>query len=64
MKQNDTILKHMRERGSITTMIAFKRYGITRLSARILELSRSHLINGVAVHRKGKRYKAYSLVEA
>lgn len=32
------ILDHLKEHGSITSMEAFKCYGITRLSARIKEL--------------------------
>lgn len=38
MTQAQKILKHMRERGGITSMEAFKMYGITRLSARICDL--------------------------
>lgn len=32
------LLKHFDDNGSITSMEAFSKYGITRLSARILEL--------------------------
>lgn len=38
MTQCETVMKHMRERGGITTKEAYERYGITRLGARIYEL--------------------------
>ena len=61
--QNDAVLRHLRNCGSISTMLAFKRYCITRLPARILELKKKHCINDVWVSRGGKRFKAWSLVE-
>ena len=65
MSQNDTVLSHLRTRGSITTFIAFKRYQITRLAARIGQLERKgHLINHTPISRRGKQYVSYSLVEA
>lgn len=36
--QNDKVLRHMNDNGSITTMEAFTEYGITRLPARIADL--------------------------
>lgn len=36
--QNYKILKHLLEKGSITTFDAFSKYGITRLSGRIFDL--------------------------
>lgn len=66
MSQNETILNHMRTRGSITTWIAIKRYRITRLARVIGELEappyRKRIIH-TPIARKGKRYTAYSLVE-
>lgn len=60
--QNAAILKHLQSRGSITTYTAFKRYGVTRLPARIPELERQgHEISNVWVKRNGKRFKAWSL---
>ena len=38
MNQNDLVLRHLKRFGKITTMTAFNRYGITRLSGRIFEL--------------------------
>lgn len=43
MTQAEKILKHLRERGSITSMEAFQMYGITRLSARICDLRRQEV---------------------
>lgn len=62
--QKSQVLNHMRMHGSITTMIAFKRYGICRLSERIRELeAEAHLINHTRITRGGKSFVAYSLVE-
>lgn len=37
--QNEQVLKHLKNhKNGITAMIAFERYGITRLSGRIFEL--------------------------
>lgn len=38
MTQNEMILKHLKEKGSITTLEAFNLYGVTRLPARIYDL--------------------------
>ena len=38
MTQNEKILRHLQDFGSITTMEAFPEYGCTRLSARIKDL--------------------------
>lgn len=38
MTQNERILRHMQDFGSITSMEAFTEYGCTRLSARIKDL--------------------------
>lgn len=38
MTQNEKILRHLRDYGSITSMEAFTEYGCTRLSARIKDL--------------------------
>lgn len=65
--QNETVLNHLRKYGSITTWIAIKRYKITRVGARIHDLERPpyrKTINHTLINRKGKRYTAYSLVEA
>lgn len=36
--QNDRILRHLKDFGSITTWEAIQEYGITRLSARIFDI--------------------------
>lgn len=36
--QNDKVLRHMQDNGSISSLEAFTEYGITRLSARIADL--------------------------
>lgn len=38
MSKTDAVMNHLRERGSITSMEAFKAYGVTRLSAIIFNL--------------------------
>lgn len=38
MTQNEKVLRHMQDFGSITSMDAFTEYGCTRLSARIKDL--------------------------
>lgn len=61
--QTDTVLRHMMERGEITSLQAFRKYNITRLAAVI------HIIKtaGIPVESEmresdnGKRYKAYWL---
>ena len=52
MTQEQKILKHLCERGGITSMEAFQMYGITRLSARICDLRRQ----GVQIYNQ--RHKA------
>lgn len=62
--QKQQVLRHLRQFGSITTFIAFKRYSITRLSERVRELERDgHLINHQRITRNGRTYTVYSLVE-
>ena len=64
--QAQTVLRHLYERGSITSMEAFHRYGITRLAVSIFELRRA----GVAIEttiveaESGKRYGEYRLEES
>jgi DNA-binding HxlR family transcriptional regulator len=64
MTQKQKILRHMREHGQITTLIASHQYLCFRLSERIRELERDgHLIHRESVQQNGKRYIAYSLIE-
>lgn len=53
--QNYKILKHLLDKGSITTFDAFSRYGITRLSGRIYDLKELGVkIDSTIVYRKVK----------
>lgn len=62
--QKQLVLNHLRTRGSITTLIATRRYLCFRLSERIRELERDgYVINHTPVEKNGRRYMAYSLVE-
>jgi hypothetical protein len=62
--QKQMVLNHLRKRGSITTLIATKRYLCFRLLERIRELERDgFVINHTPVEKNGRRYMAYSLVE-
>lgn len=62
--QKAQVLAHMRKYGHITTLIAFRRYDICRLSERIRELEEDgHHINKPRTTRNGKTYSVYSLVE-
>lgn len=38
ISQNQQILRHLRKYNGITTLVAFRLYGITRLASRISEL--------------------------
>ena len=65
--QKSTILKHLKKSGSITTMTAFSKYGITRLSEYI-RILRSEKHNIPPVEWKtnpttGNRYGVYKLVK-
>lgn len=69
MTQNQMILEHMREAGSITPGVAVEEYGCFRLSARIAELrEKGYPIQTemeVRKNRYGKktRYARYRLEE-
>ena len=63
--QNQTVLDHLKEYGSITSMVAFERYRITRLSGRILELRRRghNIITVLKDTNTGSKYAEYVLKE-
>lgn len=48
MSQNDLIYAHLLEHGTITSLEAVRRYGITRLAARISDLKRK----GIEIHTR------------
>ncbi len=67
MTQCNRILDHLQRNGSITTMEAYERYGITRLSGRIWDLRHAgHRITSVTtegVNRYGEpvRFTTYRM---
>ena len=69
MTQCNRMLDHLQRNGSITTMEAYERYGITRLSGRIWDLRKAgHAITSTTtegVNRYGEktRYTNYKLEE-
>ena len=46
--QSDIVVRHMNTHGSITTIEAFEKYGITRLAARIHDIQ----AEGIPIERK------------
>ena len=69
MTQNERILRHLRNRGSITSIEALQDYGIMRLASRISDLKRDgHAIRREMVGGKNRygeptSYARYTLLE-
>lgn len=65
MTQNEMLLHHMRVHGSVTTMEAFSKYGVTRLSARIWELRKAGhtIVRMMEKNDNGKTYARFFLRE-
>lgn len=64
LTQKQLVLRHMRQHGYITTLIACDKYRCFRLSERIRELeSDGYVIHHLPIKIRGKRYMAYSLFE-
>ena len=69
MTQNEKVLKHIRDVGSITSRDAFELYGITRLSARIKNLrDEGHRIMSIQENSRNRdgipvHYTRYILAE-
>lgn len=60
--QCQTILKHIRKFGSITSWEGIKRYGITRVGARYWDLKEAgYPIKSELVRQRGKKFSRYSL---
>lgn len=59
--QEDIVLHHMKEYGSITSVQAFEKYSITRLAAVIFNLRREGWDIAMVreISRSGKRYGRY-----
>ena len=61
MTQTTEILKHLQRNGSITPMIALRRYGCYRLAARINDLrAKGHGIETNLIERNHKRFAMYT----
>ena len=69
MTQNERILRHLRDNGSITPLDALSEYGIMRLASRISDLrSRGYdisreMVQGRNRYGEATRYARYTLAE-
>ena len=64
MAQTSKVLEHIKRCGSITSMEAFRQYGITRLSGRIFDLRRAGYPISMTYENNGDaRYGVYRLEE-
>jgi hypothetical protein len=62
LSQSQQILDHLRMNGSITPLVAMRKYGCLRLGARIYDLKREgHPISMSIIERNGKHYAEYKL---
>lgn len=67
MTQHDRIIEYMVENGSITSMEAFSKLGITKLSTRISELIRrgvpieKKMVSGINRYGVTTKYARYKL---
>lgn len=52
--QKQVVLRHLMENGSITSMDAFREYGVTRLAAIIFELRKTYPIKTVMCTTKNR----------
>ncbi len=60
--QNAQVLKHLKSGLSLTSLQAFRMFGIMRLAARINDLkNKGHDIESKPVEHSGKRVALYSL---
>ncbi len=70
MTQNQKVLRHLREQGGITPVIAMSEYGIMRLASRIADLRRmgydihGELVEGVNRYGEKTHYSMYFLWES
>lgn len=69
MTQNERILRHLRDRGSITAIEAMQDYGVMRLASRVSDLKRSghtihrEMIGGKNRYGEPTSYARYTLLE-
>lgn len=64
--QNEIIMRHMLQLGSITSWVAIQEYRITRLAARIADLKRQGFVFWTEWEKNesnGKTYKRYGLAQ-
>ncbi len=67
MNQNDRILRHLRDNGSITPLDALSEYGIMRLASRISDLRgmgydiSREMVQGRNRYGEATRYARYTL---
>ena len=61
LSQCGKVLRHMQRYGGISALVATNRYGILRLSARILDLRKILNIETHMVTRNGKRFGVYRI---
>ena len=61
LSQEDVIARHLEQHGSITSMEAFERYKITRLSGRIFDLRAKgmDIVTDMVYGKGGKKYAVY-----
>lgn len=69
MTQNEKILRHLKENGTIEPMTALKEYGIMRLASRISDLKRlgyhieKRMVKAQNKYGEAVSYAEYSLME-
>ena len=63
MTQNEQVLDYIKSNGSITSMEAFKKLGITRLSARIYDLRKAgeNIVQERKYYRTNDKAKHYDI---
>lgn len=61
LSQEDVIARHLEQKGSITSMEAFEKYKITRLSGRIFDLRARgmDIVTDMVYGKGGTRYAVY-----
>ena len=62
MTQNEKVLRHLQEHGSITPLDVLKEYSIMRLASRISKIT-SKIETSKNSYGESVRYSVYSLVE-
>lgn len=67
MRQNDRILRHLQDHGSISALEALEEYGIMRLASRISDLKKSgipirrEMVSGKNRYGEQTSYARYSI---